>query len=224
MPRMRGGVFEKPQGPSARFCLNGLLFGDQARGGHDTHPDPALLPFDWAGVFGRRAPLALEIGFNRGRFLRALAERFPERDHVGIEIRRRYPWVLAHTLAEAGPENVRIIWGDGKALLPSLFGEGSVSHLYINFPDPWWKSRHAKRRLVDSTFAARTHELLAPEGRVWVKSDVPAIAEEIQAALETTPLRGPIPFEEADLPLTHRERRCLQQGLPITRYAFEKPA
>lgn len=224
MPRMRGGVFEKPEGPSAQICLNGLLFGDQDLGGHDVFPRPEVLPIDWAEIFGREAPIALEIGFNRGRFLQALGRQFPERNHVGIEIRRRYPWVLSYKLVEEGPDNVRIIWGDGKALLPALFKEGGVAHLYINFPDPWWKNRHAKRRLVDSTFAARTFELLAPGGRVWVKSDVPAIAEEIQAALESTALVGPTPFGEDDLPHTHRERRCLMQGLPITRYSFEKPA
>ena len=101
----------------------------------------------------------------------------------------------------------------------ALFPPGSLDGVYINFPDPWWKKRHAKRRLVTMDFAAELAAMLHPGGRIWVKSDVPAIADEFAEAFADVPsLSAPVPFEQATLPLTHRETACVAQGLPIVRY------
>ena len=123
------------------------------------------------------------------------------------------------------PRNCRIVWGDGKLLSAAMFDDGTVADIYINFPDPWWKAKHAKRRLVDDGFATMLARLLAPGASIWVKSDVPAIAQEIGEALATAPgLRGPLPFGENDLPLSYRERSCLALGLAIERFRYERPA
>lgn len=232
MPRLRGASPVMPTGEAGWPLLNATLFGDAARGGHDCPIRPEVLPWDWDLVFGRAAPRTLEIGFNRGRFLSALAARWPDHDHVGIEIRRKYCWRLANLLAEdpacQGPEarrNIRLVWADARLVTPALFTRGSLSHVFVNFPDPWWKRKHAKRRLVNEDFAQVLHDQLAPGGWVWVKSDVPAIAEEIGESLAATPGFGPqVAFGEGDLPLTYRETRCLQQGLPIIRYRVQRLA
>lgn len=223
MARIRGPLLRPLEGEAAWPILNERLFGSHERGGHDTVPRPEALPVPWAEVFGREAPRTLEIGFNRGRFLRDLARLQPERDHVGVEIRRRYAWRVAHEMGLAGePRNARVVWGDAKLVAPAIFGTGHVADIYINFPDPWWKAKHAKRRLVDTDFGASLAALLAPGGGIWVKSDVPAIAQEIRQALEALPgLRGPIEFGQDDLPLSYRERSCLAAGLPVTRFRFQ---
>jgi len=223
MARIRGPLLRPLEGEARWPILNELLFGSMERGGHDTVPQALALPVRWAEVFGRDAPRTLEIGFNRGRFLRDLARQAPERDHVGIEIRRRYTWRVAYEMGQAGePRNCRVVWGDAKLVAPAIFARGQVADIYINFPDPWWKAKHAKRRLVDTDFGAALVELLSPGGGLWVKSDVPAIAGEIREALLALPgLRGPIEFGQEDLPLSYRERRCLAQGLPITRFRFQ---
>lgn len=221
MPRLRGPAVAEPEGAHAWPLLNAHLFGSNAIGGHNVAPRPEVLPVDWAAIYGRDAPLHLEIGYNRGRFLVALARRLPEANVIGIEIRRRYCWRLANLVgpdAEA-PRNLRFIWADARVVSPVLFAPGSLAAVYINFPDPWWKARHAKRRLVTEGFARELCDMLAVGGRIWIKSDVPAIADEFAEALAAVPeLSAPVDFAEGDLPITHRERSCIAQGLPIVRY------
>lgn len=226
MARVRGPLLRPLEGDAAWPCLNERLFGTVERGGHDTVPRPEALPVDWAAVFGRDAPRTLEIGFNRGRFLRDLARVRPEQDHVGIEIRRRYAWRVANEMGLAGePTNARVIWGDAKLVAPAVFGHGEVADIFINFPDPWWKAKHAKRRLVDDDFASSLAALLRPAGRIYIKSDVPAIADEIEQALGAeAALGGPTEFGQDDLPLSYRERNCLEKGLPIRRFFCERRA
>ncbi|MFN3198106.1 MAG: tRNA (guanosine(46)-N7)-methyltransferase TrmB [Bradymonadia bacterium] len=215
-----------PEGAAGEVMLNTLLFGTNARGGHQTAPDPESLPVLWPEVFNREAPLTLEIGFNRGVFLRALAEQWPDHNHVGVELRRRYPYYVAQQVADAGGmDNLKIVWGDAHLVVPAIFAPGSLQAVFINFPDPWWKKRHAKRRLVNLDYAHTLAGLLAPGGRIWVKSDVPMIADEIREAFEQVScLEGPTPFGEADLPFTHRERRCVAAEMPIVRYWFDRVA
>ena len=95
MPRLRGPLTERPSGDHAWPILNEHLFGDQGVGGHDRIVRPEVLPLDWTAIFGREAPISLEIGFNRGRFLTELALSRPDENFVGIEVRRRFCWRLA---------------------------------------------------------------------------------------------------------------------------------
>jgi tRNA (guanine-N7-)-methyltransferase len=225
--RMRGPVQDKPEGPGAWVLLNAQLFGDNGIGGHNVAVRSEALPVDWSAIFGREAPRTLEIGFNRARFLQEITQAWPGHDHIGIELRRRYGWWLANTLGEnpEAPQNLRILWADAKLVTPAIFKPGSLDAIFINFPDPWWKKRHVKRRLVDLDFADSMAKLLAPGGRIWVKSDVPHIAEEIDTALAAVPiLQGPTEFGEADLPLTHREVKCVAAGMPIYRFWYSRPA
>lgn len=223
MPRLRGPQIAMPDADSAWMLLNARLFGDNAIGGYDVAVQPEILPFDWQATFGRQAPRTLEIGFNRGRFLRAMAEKWPDHDHIGIEVRRRYVYRFAqlHGRPDTAARNVRVIWADAKRVTGPLFAEQKLDAIFINFPDPWWKKRHHKRRLVQTDFAQEMMGLLAPGGRIWVKSDVPAIADEIDGVLaQTAGLGDRKPFAQDDLPLTHREARCVATGLPITRFSY----
>lgn len=225
MPRLRGAPTQPPSGDAAWPLLNEALFGSNWRGGHDCAIRSEVLPWDWSKAFGREAPRTLEIGFNRGMFLSALAARWPDHDHVGIEIRRKFCWRLAQVVAEhpEGPRNLRLLWADAQLVTAALFVPGSLAHVFVNFPDPWWKRKHAKRRLVNEDFAQVLHRQLQPGGWVWVKSDVPAIAEEIGESLAATPGFGPrVPFGLDDLPLTYRETSCLRAGLPIERYKVQR--
>lgn len=224
MARAKGPLLRPLEGEAGWPMLNSHLFGTPEIGGHHLVPQPGALPMPWASLFGRDAPRTLEIGTNRGVFLRELARLQPERDHVGIEIRRRYAWRVAHEMGrDGGPRNCRIIWGDAKLLSGGLFADASIADIHILFPDPWWKAKHAKRRLVDDGFAAILAALLVPGGSIWVKSDVPAIAAEISQALALAPgLTGPIPFGEGDLPLSYRERHCVARGMAIERFRYTR--
>ena len=117
-----------------------------------------------------------------GRFLTSLAAQRLE-NFVGIEIRRRYWWRLAQLMAkEVRTGNLRIIWADAKAVSRVIFGDSVLDNVYVTFPDPWWKKRHAKRRLVDTRFGSELAGLLK-QGILWVKLDVQPLADEIREAL-----------------------------------------
>lgn len=224
MPRLRGPAIELPP-PEKRWAfLNEAIYGSPLRGGHHQQPQENALPWSWELAFERNAPLMLEVGFNRGRFITELAERNPDKNVIGIEIRRRFGIRLAQMCGEAeGPKNLRVIWGDAKILMPKIFAPSSLSDMFVTFPDPWWKKRHAKRRLVDTHFAAEIAEKLESGGQIWVKSDVAMIAEEIKEALIARPeLDSLVSFEQDDLPLTHRERSCIKHGLPIHRFRLTR--
>ena len=219
----RASQITAPHAESQIF-MNQELYGSNERGGHHLPPLDEACPVPWVLRFGRSAPLGLEIGFNRGRFLEALARENPAEDFVGIEIRRKFAWDLAGRMEAAGDlSNLRLIWGDAKQLVSRIFPPEILQNIYVTFPDPWWKKRHEKRRLVGERFAETLATCLRPGGSVWVKSDVPMISEEIGEALQSrSELCAPVDFGENDLPLTHRERSCIAQELPIYRHRYQK--
>lgn len=224
MSRLRGPKAIRPDNDS-HILLNRQLFGGHEKGGKTLDIDMSTLSLDWATVFNRPGELALEIGFNRGVFLEELAKRESDVNVLGIEIQRRFCWRLANLLAEnqESPTNIRLIWADAKLVTTALLKPNSVSDIYINFPDPWWKKRHHKRRLVDTSYAAELVQILAPDGEVWVKSDVKDIADEIYASLEAqAALELSSPYLPSDKPFTHREGKCVAQGMDIHRFRFKK--
>jgi len=117
---------------------------------------------DWERDFGRAAPLELEIGPGRGAFALDHAARHREVDLVVIESRRSDCELIRARAAKRGLRNLMVLQGDAKLLVPRLFPPGSLAALHVQFPDPWWKKRHHKRRMVDVDFAVRMRELLAP--------------------------------------------------------------
>lgn len=106
--------------------------------------------FDQQAVFGRQAPLTVEIGFGMGSSLIQMAEAAPERDFIGIEI---HPNGLAQICFEAGERklsNLRVIDGDALLLLENYFANNSIDTIQLYFADPWPKKKHHKRRFVQS--------------------------------------------------------------------------
>lgn len=114
-------------------------------------------PADWATVFGRLAPLHIEIGFGNGQFLLAQAQSQPQFNFLGLEI--AWPSIIRteRKLRDTRLSNVRLIRGAGQSVLQALCMPGSLCGVTINFPDPWPKAAHAHRRLINETFL----ELLA---------------------------------------------------------------
>ena len=177
---------------------------------------------DWARDFGRQGPLELEIGPGRGAFALDHCAAHPEVNFVAIESRRSDCELIRSRAARRGLRNLQVLQGDAKLLLPRLFAAGSLSALHVQFPDPWWKKRHHKRRMVDVDFAAQMRLLLAPGGLIDFRTDVAAYAREgeqtfLEAGFEKLP----------DLPpevLSTRERRYALTGQPVFRARFRNPS
>ena len=128
-------------------------------------------PVDFAAVFGRTAPVEMEIGVGKGRFLLAAAAARPDRDFFGAEIEPEYAAIVRLRAARLGLANVRCERLDGKAFVLKRLAPASLAALHVYFPDPWPKKRHHKRRLVDAEWAAASARALSPGGLLRVASD-----------------------------------------------------
>jgi tRNA (guanine-N7-)-methyltransferase len=188
-------------------------------------PDEAVddPSFRWADVFGREAPIVVEIGSGVGEATAALAARRPSYDIVALEVWR--PGV-AHTLglvAGAGATNVRLVSVDAVWCLEHLFGEGEVEELWTFFPDPWPKKRHHKRRLVNASFAALAASRLRPGGLWRLATDWTDYAEQMRSVLDAEPglEGGPVPRWE-DRPVTKFERKGVAADRTITDLTYRR--
>lgn len=141
----------------------------------------------WHEAFGREAPLHLEIGCGNGFFLAAIAERNPDDDFVGIELRYKRTVLCARKLDGAGVTNARICRYHA-AYLDDMFEPGSLTGIYVNHPDPWPKERHEKNRLISRWFLEDVVTLLRPGGHFRLKSDFRDNVYRVLDLLEGLPL------------------------------------
>ncbi|NJL92346.1 MAG: tRNA (guanosine(46)-N7)-methyltransferase TrmB [Anaerolineae bacterium] len=144
-------------------------------------------PTDWTGVFGRAAPLAVEIGFGDGKFLHHLARQQPTWNVVGIE-RAHAPLTWTEKrLQRTGLSTVRLVYGEGLMALHCLFQPEQVRAFHLNFSDPWHKKRHHARRLVTTELLHAIASRLEPGGAVYIATDIEPYAQQIDLALQATP-------------------------------------
>ncbi len=141
---------------------------------------------DWPPVFGRRAPVILEIGFGNGEALAAAAAAHPENNYLGIEVHRPGAGSLLRRVEEEGLTNVRVMLGDANEILARRVPDASLAAVRLFFPDPWPKKRHHKRRLVQPDFAALVARKLDPGGYFHLATDWPDYAAHMGAVLSQT--------------------------------------
>jgi tRNA (guanine-N7-)-methyltransferase len=180
---------------------------------------------DPAALFGRVAPLVVEIGFGRGEATLAMAQDDPDRDVLAVEVHRPGVAALLRDVAEAGLTNVRIIVGDALPVLRDGFGPGDLDEVRVFFPDPWPKARHHKRRLVGAPFVALVASRLRPAGtfgpddaggRLHCATDWEPYAAQMLAIVDAEPLLhngfGGFAPRPASRPRTRFEQQGLAKG------------
>lgn len=139
-------------------------------------------------LFGRSAPLTLEIGSGTGEQIVAAAAAHPDRDYLALEV-----WVpgiakLVSKAVEAGVDNIRVLEADVVQALPIMLGDACLDEVWTFFPDPWRKARHRKRRLVSDAFALQVARVLR-DGGVWrLATDWDDYAWQIRDVIEACPL------------------------------------
>jgi tRNA (guanine-N7-)-methyltransferase len=185
--------------------------------------------FDAAALFDRAAPLEVEVGSGKGLFLSGAARAHSERNYLGIEVAPKYARYAAAKLARQKAANALMVHGDALDLFRRWFPAASLAAVHVYFPDPWWKKRHKKRRVLNEDFLRDVERTLASGGRLHFWTDV---EEYFQATLElvtaATTLAGPLPVAESpaehDLDYrTHFERRTRKQSQPVYRAEFARP-
>ena len=179
----------------------------------------------WPAVFGRVAPVVLEIGFGMGDSLLAMAAADPATDFVGIEVHPPGAGSLAHGAAALRLTNLRIYLADALDVLDDCIPDASLTRVQIYFPDPWPKKKHHKRRLVQAPLIRRLCAKLVPDGLIHLTTDWEPYAEHMlelltaESALrnlgapfvECPEFRPPTRFEQRGERLGHQIRDLLFQ-------------
>lgn len=185
-------------------------------------------PIDWQQLFGNANPVEIEVGFGKGLFLLSESEKRPETNFFGIEIVRKLQLYVATRLAIRERRNVRVACTDARALLKERVAEKSVQGVYVFFPDPWWKSRHKKRRVFTPAFAVSCSRILFPGGRLHIVTDVEEYFGVMTDLVRPMPQFAELPPPNENIPehqmdyLTNFERKFRLQGKPIYRASFER--
>jgi len=124
----------------------------------------------WQKIFGNEAPLHVELGTGKGKFISEMALKHPEINFVGIEAQQDVLYYVAQKVREKGLTNVKLLVFDVNHLL-EIFAPGEINRLYINFCDPWPKVRHARRRLTHANFLEKYNIALVEGGEIFFKTD-----------------------------------------------------
>lgn len=182
-----------------------------------AQPSPltAAGALDREALFGRRAPLVVEIGSGMGEAVLAMAAADPARDYLACEAHVPGVANLLAALTDGGPPNVRVASGDALELLRRWVPEGTLDAVHAFFPDPWPKARHHKRRLLRPDRLAFLASRLVGGGTLHVATDWAPYAREILAAVDAEPtLAGTGGFapRPAHRPVTRFEARAATAG------------
>jgi tRNA (guanine-N7-)-methyltransferase len=191
--------------------LQGAL--DRLRPALGVPVDATLL--DLAVLFGRVAPVVLEIGSGTGEVTAALAAADPGRDVLAVEVHTPGVANLLRLAEACGLTNVRVAEGDAMVVLREMLPAACLDEVRVLFPDPWPKARHHKRRLVQPAFVALVASRLRPGGRLHVATDWPHYAEQVVDVLAAEPLLdgGVVPRPERLM--TRFEQRASRDGRPV---------
>ena len=195
---------------------------------HFLSEDDLPRPWNPAALFGREAPIEVEIGSGKGLFLRRAAEAHPEIDFLGIEVRYKYAEFAAAGLAKRDLTNGRMVHGDGLAIFHDLIPDASLDAVHVYFPDPWWKMRHRKRRVLNEAFLHDVQRTLKPGGLLHFWTDVKEYFDtSLELLAEVTDLEGPFDVAESEAEddmdyRTHFERRTRKNEEPVYRAQFRK--
>ncbi len=187
---------QAPRAPEGRFSLEELIAGS--------------------------GPIELDIGFGRGLSLFERTAAAPESRIIGIEVKAKLAYRVTERLQEHGIDRVKVLCGDAREILKRAEPGRSVQRVALHFPDPWWKKRHDKRRVIGEALLTELGRLFKPGGELLIQTDVEDRAEQYLTQLRCTPgftLASESGYVDAN-PFdarSNREKRAIEDGLPVWR-------
>lgn len=194
------------------------------RGRFFRDEDPQLLR-EW---LAKGKTLEIEIGSGKGLFLLNASPMHPNTTYLGFELAAKYAWEAQTKVERLGLSNVHFFACDAVAVIDQDIASESVDAVHCYFPDPWWKAKHKKRRVLSEQTLRNIERVLKPSGQFHFWTDVLDYYElTLQAVDQVTTLTGPLfvsePPSNHDMDYrTHFERRTRLNGLPVYRSRFVK--
>ena len=199
----------------------------------DQYGDRFLLPYqterlDVNAAFGRSASLILEIGFGMGDATAHIAQVRPGDNFLCCEVHEPGVGALLKRCGENDIGNIRIVQHDAVEVMDHMLGPDSLDGVHIFFPDPWHKSRHHKRRLIQSPFVQRLAQHIKPGGYLHLATDWAPYAEQMMTVLSAEPLlvntagAGQFAPQPDYRPLTKFENRGLKLGHGVWDLVFRR--
>jgi len=185
-------------------------------------------PIEWSEFFGNSNPVELDVGSGRGLFLVSAGSEHPEVNYLGIELDYREGRRAARRLKKRNMPNVRVLGADARVALASYIAAHSVQAVHLYFPDPWWKRKHLRRRLVTDEFVDQLALVLQPGGLLHSWSDVEDYFRIIAALFDHHPRFEKLPPPDQTEPIhdmdyrTSFERRKRQDGCTIWRGLWKR--
>jgi tRNA (guanine-N7-)-methyltransferase len=188
----------------------------------------AAQAIDCAAVFGRNAPVVLEIGFGMGFTTAEIAAARPDNDFIGIEVHGPGVGSMFKLISEKRLTNVRVIQHDAVEVLRNMIPDASLAGVHVYFPDPWPKKRHLKRRLIQAPLVAQLAARLVPGGYLHCATDIEDYGQQMLDVLGAEPLlentaNGFAPRPDYR-PLTKFEARGLRLGHGVWDVIFRRVA
>ena len=212
----RRNFYGRRHGKTLRQSQKGYLsedLGDLRPRGITVHENPDRTPVDPRAIFGDDRPLWLEVGFGGGEHMVAMAARYPGIGIIGCEPFINGVAMLLGKIRAAGVTNVSVHPGDARDLM-DVFPDASIARAFLNYPDPWPKARHHRRRFVTPEHLVPLHRVLAPGAEFRVATDIPdymrQTLEEVPKAGFTLVADGPEAWD--DWHSTRYEQKALREG------------
>jgi tRNA (guanine-N7-)-methyltransferase len=201
------------------MAAKALISFNEIASSHPLFSNLDIAP-DWDQIFSNNYPMKLEIGFGNGSFIIDMAMREPRTNFIGLDM---YHKGIRKTITRAEKrliENIHIVYGDARNRTQSAFQNETLEAIYINFPDPWPKKRHIKRRLITASFVETLSNKLVSSGELRIATDCETYARDMLTFLENSSLEnkaGSFKFSECreNIPQTKYEKNYLEQGKKI---------
>ena len=229
-----GGGLQRHQWRAQVQRLRAGRMGTGQMRAFDLYGPQFLVPYraerlDATATFGRAAPLILEIGFGMGDATAKIAQVRPQDNFLCCEVHEPGVGALLKRCGEEGITNIRIVQHDAVEVMDHMLGENSLDGVHIFFPDPWHKSRHHKRRLIQSAFVHRLAQHIKPGGYLHLATDWEPYAEQMMQVVSAEPLLANTSTAADGFatkpdyrPLTKFENRGLKLGHGVWDLVFTK--